>query len=106
MDAEEIKALVVKLRQEAAEFYGYETAEQMLDSSYAEAWLSVDTKWQAAAALTAALADREDAEVDRAELRYWRNCNADIMRRKDRVDSLSHADRIADIRGAARRSHG
>lgn len=36
--------------------------------------------------------------ADDAELQYWRNCNADIMRRKSPVDCLSHADRIADIR--------
>jgi hypothetical protein len=39
-----------------------------------------------------------EARRDVAECRYWRNVNQLIMTRKDPVDGLSHADRLAEIR--------
>jgi hypothetical protein len=39
-----------------------------------------------------------EARRDAAECRYWRNVNQLIMTRKDPVDGLSHADRLAEIR--------
>src|SRR3990167_8003446 len=109
MDAEEIKALVAKLEPVAhyicEEDCWYscpksgDCCEDRVDENKCFCWADNENKLRAevVTALTAALEDRKDIEVDRAELRYWRNCNADIMRQKDRVDGVSHADRIADI---------
>lgn len=39
------------------------------------------------------------SNADAAELRYWRNVHEFDFRRRDKVDGLSHADRIATLRG-------
>ena len=38
--------------------------------------------------------------ADAAELQYWRNVHEHDFAMKDRVDSLSHKDRINDLRNS------
>ena len=76
---------------------GFNEPEQLVDANVSRA---IERELASCQARERAL--RDEMAADQAELAYWRTCNADIMRRKEPTDGLSHLERLAIIRMRAK----